>query len=749
MASTFPPDDLYQYRPLPRSDSIRVVELFSIQESENVKIFLHETNLIDAPAFQTLSYEWGEPTRTHPVACGDGHILVTTNLLAALKRLRLPSLRRYVWIDGLCINQEDVKERTQQVSIMDRIYKAGDKVLIWLGEEGPGIEEALAKLDRIGQLSSSDEVVLRSFFSELYQRAREARIAHESHSEWDYDIKERLASLKEEKNSALQELKAVNKTLFEVENQPLWEGILGLFSRSYWNRLWIIQEVILSQRGQVICGPYSSDWDHFCNAASQIHDLGLIQVPPLTFHRILAISERRGVLWHKEREQYGLLIDALTTDENRFHDVPHIEDFRGSNRIETASLSFLLEQFSDSQATDLRDRVFALLSLVDAQGADRLDADYALAEGQVYLKTMSYVLSQERRSDLLEYFAPPSLSHVRGTPSWVPDLSCPRLWSDELIEPILDHRFSSVHRTTIDGESLKIGGIVYDKVAFCTIYMSPAEVSHFQPLDLIAPKNAKTFSDLRPPDMDDLILVIEDLPWKFAMSTKGFQHFEREWRSRLMRRIPQEEVFWSVLKSPNGQAALQMNGMPKGDFPNKFDGPTNLAGQILLDMYNLEADTLCKEFRHGVFINRCLRMEYCDEYLHHPLEPLTHPEEPPKRTEKLLTGDMALPSDHQDNFCAAVCRWAQQEWRSSMYVHKHGRQLFMFGFDNIGLGPPGIHSIKEGDVIARLDGGRHLCALRPQPDGSYTFRGTVILENKWYDEIPLGYTNRDRRLTIR
>jgi Heterokaryon incompatibility protein (HET) len=151
MASSFPQtNSLYQYQPLLRSDSIRIVELFSIQDSEDIRLFLHETNLLDAPAFQTLSYEWGEPVRTHPIACGEGHIFVTANLLAALKRLRLPTLRRYLWIDAVCIDQENADERMQQVSIMDKIYMAGDKVLIWLGDEIPGTQWSLPKLDQIG-----------------------------------------------------------------------------------------------------------------------------------------------------------------------------------------------------------------------------------------------------------------------------------------------------------------------------------------------------------------------------------------------------------------------------------------------------------------------------------------------------------------------------------------------------------------------------------------------------------------------
>jgi hypothetical protein len=104
--------------------------------------------------------------------------------------------------------------------------------------------------------------------------------------------------------------------------------------------------------------------------------------------------------------------------------------------------------------------VFALLSLVNARGPDQLQANYGLMEGQLYHKTMSYVLSQEKGFNLLEHFAPPSLSYIPGMP-WVPDFGCPRLWTDELIESFIDEPFFFRGLPIIDSASLEISGIVY------------------------------------------------------------------------------------------------------------------------------------------------------------------------------------------------------------------------------------------------------------------------------------------------
>jgi hypothetical protein len=630
------------------------------------------------------------------VACGDGHILVTANLLVALKRLRLPTLRRYIWIDALCIDQENVDERTRQVSIMDKIYKAGDKVLIWLGEEGHGTQKALAKLDQIGQVRGAAEDTLRNFLSGLYQRAREARNGYEQVQPWEFDriskYKEELAAVKKEKSSALQELKVVDMNLFEAENEQLLQGIVGLFSRSYWNRLWIVQEVILSQRGRVICGQFSCDWDHFYKAARQIHDLNLIRDPPLTLRRIITISDRRGYLWHKEQAHYELLIDQILGRDllEPYIEVPHIEDLRGADRIETASLAFLLEQFSDSQATDPRDRVFALLSLVNTRGPDQLQANYGLTEGQLYHKTMSYVLPQERGFNLLVYFAPPSLSHIPGTPSWVPDFGCPRLWTDELIEPLIGEPFSFRGLPIVDGASLEISGIVYWEIEACTIFISPAEAYHFQAPKPLSTPNIMTFSDLVPPDMSDFMLVANALPTtKYSESQQDFQ----EWESQsFQERIPQDEVFWDVLNSVNGLAALEMNLMPHEDFPWKFGRPTSFPGLNLVDIYGIKY--LHNDVQNREIIDSGLRHKYLEKYLFKYLQPTTNSLLDPQPKE-WLRGDMEVPANGVILSRPAAYTWAQQEWSSNMCTNTAGNSSWP-GVRSSALGHQGFMASKRG-----------------------------------------------------
>jgi hypothetical protein len=102
---------------------------------------IHVT-LEEAPKYETVSYTWGSSAQDHDLVVKDSNtaglpqkLKVTRSLFEALPRLTAQSDTGYLWIDQLCINQQDVEERNAQVSIMGKIYRQCARVLIWLGEE--------------------------------------------------------------------------------------------------------------------------------------------------------------------------------------------------------------------------------------------------------------------------------------------------------------------------------------------------------------------------------------------------------------------------------------------------------------------------------------------------------------------------------------------------------------------------------------------------------------------------------------
>jgi hypothetical protein len=111
----------YTYKPLSSKRHIRITEIQPGTVGSPISITLREVLLPSGrqqqckEKYQTLSYEWGDSPRNTPLKCDGKMLLITTNLLAALQRLRSPTEVLLLWVDSICINQEDVKERSSQV----------------------------------------------------------------------------------------------------------------------------------------------------------------------------------------------------------------------------------------------------------------------------------------------------------------------------------------------------------------------------------------------------------------------------------------------------------------------------------------------------------------------------------------------------------------------------------------------------------------------------------------------------------
>jgi hypothetical protein len=97
---------------------------------------LEEVQLTENPAYEALSYYWGDSTRSHTVFVSGNYSLgITTNLSEALQYIRNEEKDVILWADAICIDQENLEERSCQVQLMSKIYQTATRVIIWLGPE--------------------------------------------------------------------------------------------------------------------------------------------------------------------------------------------------------------------------------------------------------------------------------------------------------------------------------------------------------------------------------------------------------------------------------------------------------------------------------------------------------------------------------------------------------------------------------------------------------------------------------------
>ncbi|PSN69346.1 hypothetical protein BS50DRAFT_489488 [Corynespora cassiicola Philippines] len=100
---------------------------------DNLPIRLLSVPLEDAPAYEALSYAWGDATHTARIRCGQGTLDIRPNVEDTLRALIFASETRILWIDGLFINQSNDEEKSKQVQMMGLIYWHAERVIIWLG----------------------------------------------------------------------------------------------------------------------------------------------------------------------------------------------------------------------------------------------------------------------------------------------------------------------------------------------------------------------------------------------------------------------------------------------------------------------------------------------------------------------------------------------------------------------------------------------------------------------------------------
>lgn len=95
-------------------------------------IELFEVPLDKAPPYEALSYRWSSGKPPSRINCNGKLLAITSNLQEALRRLNV--VDRLLWVDSICINQDDVVEKGEQVALMSEIYSKAVRVLVWLGE---------------------------------------------------------------------------------------------------------------------------------------------------------------------------------------------------------------------------------------------------------------------------------------------------------------------------------------------------------------------------------------------------------------------------------------------------------------------------------------------------------------------------------------------------------------------------------------------------------------------------------------
>ena len=332
------------YRALSVEDKeIRVLQLLSGRPSSPIQCRLRSVSLAANPplVYEALSYTWGRATqgRVIGVISNDAMntVSVTDNLFAALKGLRHRYGRaRQLWVDAVCINQSDLSERASQVSIMGMVYSVAEQVNVWLGDStSSGRHWAIRFLCE------------KHRWSFLFQLGR---FNPRQHPSWRLWLSESVELLRTAHWILSRTPEAIEEAL--ENSEPMWSS-----------RLWVVQECVLSRKLRLCCGRTSTPYK------------GLqLEKRSLTWQLYMAMA----TLDEFEVDEAGPTRPLDSLDHILLQYTNHAPD----SLLEATRLT------KDTAATDLRDRVYAVLGIVPEHATGGLDLrpNYTLEPWQVYAR---------------------------------------------------------------------------------------------------------------------------------------------------------------------------------------------------------------------------------------------------------------------------------------------------------------------------------------------------------------------------
>src|SRR6266536_3659309 len=144
---------VYKYRPIDLDGpAVRLLRLLRGDPTDDIQCDLFEgwlNQLEGGIPYEALSYTWGSTEKAAKITVNGSTMHITSNLYVALQHLRFRDEDRILWIDAICINQDNKQERGHQVQQMSYIYKEAEQVIVWLGQ---GTEESNLIMDFMKRL---------------------------------------------------------------------------------------------------------------------------------------------------------------------------------------------------------------------------------------------------------------------------------------------------------------------------------------------------------------------------------------------------------------------------------------------------------------------------------------------------------------------------------------------------------------------------------------------------------------------
>ncbi|KAJ4991156.1 hypothetical protein SVAN01_03284 [Stagonosporopsis vannaccii] len=386
----------------------RIATLLPGKWPDPIRCRLTVHSLHKPPPYRTISYAWGNPQDTASVFVGDAQLTVPSSLALCLRYLRSTEDQLDLWTDAICIDQTNLRERAQQVMQMGYIYWNCASMYIWLGEPGP-----------VSESGNPFEMVLRwTADKHFYDYPGFSRSPDTG--EWVF-----------EDNPAY---------------QKMYEVFRDFISRSWWTRLWCVQEIALCPQATVVMGKWQIPWATVLKAKANHgrHD-----------------TKCCAGIANQMPAKYTYFPDHMLFLSQRF-DLTHMDQTVRSLRHKLCK--------------DPRDKIYGLLGLLWTKPKAKFFPDYALPVGTLYTQYTREVVERSN-GDLLFLTGSGLGSDCFQMPSWVRNFAAPLDTAEASHEHTRHKQYSFYNASAqtnskaevLENSTLSLSGFFVDRVKSMSI----------------------------------------------------------------------------------------------------------------------------------------------------------------------------------------------------------------------------------------------------------------------------------------
>jgi hypothetical protein len=261
--------------------------------------------------------------------------------------------------------------------------------IIWLGESTDSSDKAMALLNRLGHVSSLDNLQahlggdgprLKGVGRSMERLGVMKRLmCGDEDSDSSFDLSESDSEPEAVGLSRYRSFESLSEVSLPRRGSKVWTSLRSLLDRPWFYRAWVIQEVGLAQTVILTCGKRSIPWGKVGIVAMNMSSAGFPE-------------EAGGKLWENivrmRMMRRGSWFMGGDSD-----DIGSFESGDGAS-----SLAFLLITSRYADATDPRDKIYALYGFLDIRGHDvPVEVDYRISPQELYRRVAFWLIRGEAR----------------------------------------------------------------------------------------------------------------------------------------------------------------------------------------------------------------------------------------------------------------------------------------------------------------------------------------------------------------